>query len=831
VQCPSFIHATFIPSLTLLFNFDFLVEMLPSGTFMRFVVRLSALIASLGLILSGLCGCAPSGGDDAGTIHVFAPLDAAPGEADAAIELARVLSIMTGRPVDVLREPYLYTRPGIYVGDTLLARKLLPDVVTPEPPTDRRTPRAAFDPRPPRQSPPLAPQRWDNAGWTSKDGCIVIAGSDKVATLLAVCAFLQKECGVRWWIPGPLGEDIPHRSFATIRDVPKTLVSPSYYSRGMYGTRGMSGELWGTHNLLRNHLSMSHALPRFLDRDCARTHPDWFPSFDGKPFDPGAWKGHLPHPVFTKPELAEYIAGKADEFFNANPGTPSFSISPDDTSLYGDLDAYAGLVDPKATFRDKANLSNAVFTYYNAVARRVTQKHPNRLLGALAYSFYENVPDFPVESNIVPFLTADRSQWYDGQFRDGDLALVRKWAAAGPKLIATWDYYYGFPFLIPRVMTREVRDSISALHEAGVRAFFCELNPIWGFDAPKAWMASRLLWDSAADPAALEREFFDGYFGPASAPMRRFYDECDAVWMKQKGPARWIKFYADADQATLFAPDKIRELRAILDEALNSDLPDRFRARVELVSGAFTYTERLCAAYPAWDAVARWTPDQPLDRLQAAIPEYLAARADMKAINSDCVGSGLNDMPNALGFLTDDDPLEGRLALARAMADRDARNHLATAAPDCADLLFLRSIPLIRNPFADGLDNWFVTHWPDPAMEYGIVGQPDDARLRVAKANSFNAQIRLRIRPGATYAASLRADGRVSPSSSVRLLLEYLDKDDTMLAFHSDRLPCGELKRALLAVAGRAPGDAITARLTIIVTGQLPGDEITLGSL
>jgi hypothetical protein len=65
--------------------------------------------------------------------------------------------------------------------------------------------------------------------------------------------------------------------------------------------------------------------------------------------------------------------------------------------------------------------------------------------------------------------------------------------------------------------------------------------------------------------------------------------------------------------------------------------------------------------------------------------------------------------------------------------------------------------------------------------------------------------------------AAFGASGTVTPGATVRLLLKYLDKDGKTLAFHSDRLPCGELHHALVTVAGKAPEGTVTASLSITV--------------
>ncbi|HGP4983533.1 TPA: hypothetical protein ACLNKM_003662, partial [Vibrio cholerae O1] len=199
---------------------------------------------------------------------------------------------------------------------------------------------ADFDPSPVRNYLPLEAERWDNVGWDARNGRIVITGSDAGAAPLAVSLFLQRELGVRWWIPGELGEDIPRRKAPDAAAIRSTRLRPSYYSREMHGLRGEEGRQWAIHNLLRGHVSMNHALPTLLDRAVAERHPDWFPAFSGKPFDPAQWKGKIPHPVFTNPGVAHKVAEDAIHYFDTHPGTPSFAISPADHSLFGDLATY-----------------------------------------------------------------------------------------------------------------------------------------------------------------------------------------------------------------------------------------------------------------------------------------------------------------------------------------------------------------------------------------------------------------------------------------------------------------------------------------------------------
>jgi hypothetical protein len=720
---------------------------------------------------------------------------------------------MSGRPAFVEKEPFFFSKDGFYVGDTQAARRLLPELVA-KPAGDLEK----------GCRPALPAERWDNVGWAVEDGRIVIAGSSPLATRFAVAKFAEKSCGARWWFPGADGEDIPQVSSLPIA-TQVTVEKPSYVSRAISSNKKEETKQWFLHNALVEHLHGHHSLNWILNKDVAREHPEWFPRFDGKPYDPNSFKGQVPHPDYLNGDMAQYVAGKAVEFFDKNPCDPCFSISPPDNTLFGDLDAYEGLVDPKESFRGKANLSNAVFTFDNRVAKAVAQRHPDRYLGALAYAFYEDVPDFPVEPNIVPVITADRSQWYDRDFRAEDLALVAKWAKAGPKIIASWDYYEGYPFLVPRVMISAVKDSIPALHEAGLRAFYGESVILWGFDAPKLWIASQLLWNCGQDTDLLEKEFYKGCYGPAAPEMEAFFRKCDSVWMHQGGTSRWIRYYGDFDQAALYSPDDIRELRASLDAALARTLPEKTRRRVELVDNAFSMTERLMAAHTTARRVSLWKPGMDLAELEAAIPAYLATRNNVADIDDKALPLNKVYQP---GYLTDDDPLAGRLALAAPLMNAVDKARIAALAPDYSEVLGGTVSFILKEPFQNGLKHWLVTHWPNPDLDYSLAGEGKDATLTVKKANIFSLTLKAKIQPGRVYGMAFGADGYVTASASVQLLLEYFGKDGKVLAFQADSLPYGELENAPLAVTGRPPEGATTARVTLTVKYQGRDDIVQL---
>ena len=81
-------------------------------------------------------------------------------------------------------------------------------------------------------------------------------------------------------------------------------------------------------------------------------------------------------------------------------------------------------------FRERPDYSNLVFTFMNRAADELSRTHPQKYLGALAYYWAENAPDFRLNPQVIPFLTADRAQGYDPKFWKEEMDLQERWARA-----------------------------------------------------------------------------------------------------------------------------------------------------------------------------------------------------------------------------------------------------------------------------------------------------------------------------------------------------------------------------------------------------------------
>ncbi|HQF39925.1 MAG TPA: DUF4838 domain-containing protein [Opitutaceae bacterium] len=490
--------------------------------------------------------------DGRALLPVYVAADAAPDERLAAEELARVLGVMSGLDWPVRVEP-VGQGAGFFVGRTHAAARTLPAL---RPAKDLLAPAAGE----------IGP---DGFRLRTRGGRVYIEAATPEATPFAVSWLLQRYGGARWYAPGALGEVIPWRAAWTLPDL-AVVREPAYVSREITGLYDAAGRDWARRNGLRQRLEYSHNLTRVFPPELYDTHPEWFGLVDGARRRPLGGSDYHWQPDLARADVAEHAAARAAEAFARDAGRASFALGMNDTVRFDQGAGTRAAVEPLRYFRGMPDYSPLVFGFMNRAAEalgRTPGGAPNRYLGCLAYFWCENPPPFPVDARVVPYVTTDRTQFYDRAYRAADLELMTRWGRSGVRAYGLWEYAYGSAFVVPRVPHAALAEAVREGWWRGARGYIADTGPHAGFDAFKVWILAQLLWEPDRPVAELADDFFGGWYGPAAEPMRRFFARCEEVWMAQPGPPWWIKYYQQQDQVLLFPPAVCAELRGLLDEA------------------------------------------------------------------------------------------------------------------------------------------------------------------------------------------------------------------------------------------------------------------------
>lgn len=476
-----------------------------------------------------------------------------------------------------------------------------------------------------------------------------IAGLCLAGALMVAQHIGPRRVAERHFFPGELGRvQIATGQLSGERGDVK---ASAYLTRWLSGVaRDEAGNAWAAANGVTRPLAFSHNLSRIFPPALHAEHPEFFPLENGKRIAPppggASW-----NPDLGREDVAAWAAEAARKHFEANPDAMSFAVGVNDGLVFGEsAETMAALArgkdeTPKAQldastypggwFRERPDFSNLVFQFTNRAAASVAETHPEKYVGALAYYWAENAPEFPLHPNVIPFLTADRSQGYDRAFWEEELALQRRWAAraglsdAGspisafrsqvstfgtrvsdshsgpPRRLGLYDYLYGNGFLVPRIHTRLIAEHLRHARRVGFTDYYAEVYPNWGLDGPMPWLVAQCLLDPEQSPEGLLEQYYTASFGAAAPVMRRFFELCEHQWMTQRGRAYWLKHFRNESQATLFPTVVCERLRVLLEQARRSARRPAERARVELVSAAFGVTERFVGMQEAREALVR----------------------------------------------------------------------------------------------------------------------------------------------------------------------------------------------------------------------------------
>ena len=659
----------------------------------------------------------------------------------------------------------------------------------------------------------------------------------------------------RWFAPGPIGHE-GGRAAPPPR-------SAAFLTRSIGGLGSPAASAWGRSNGLTPALSFSENLASVFPPSLFAKQPEYFPMVNGKRERP-ADNSQYWNPDLSRPDVALHAARVARDAFVAEPGRVSFSLGVNDGLLYGESPELLAAVSPLRWFRERPDYSNLTFRFMNRAAEELSLSHPDKFLGTLAYYWEENTPDFPVHPQVLPFLTADRSQGYDAAFWREEFSLQERWAKAGPRRLGLYDYSNGYGFVVPRLHTRLIAENLRHARSAGFTDYYCEGTPNWGTDGPMIWLIAQLLSDPNQNAGALLNEYYERYFQESAAPMRRFFERCEEQWMRQSGHSYWLKHYRNESQADLFPSAVCAELRQLLDQAGRMARQSKVQARVTLVSDAFGVTERFVLMNEVRARLSRETVTKRLAGRVGAelLGEYLDARQDFMRYAEQTTARQPLAFSTILypDFLRNDPTLAAVAAMgaggsAGPRVDEDPARGVLQGRPELSvadGMAFARAVAVgaTTERLTDGgLEGALRPEWKIAGLPYGV-GLPGGWQSRVeptrthvgevtaAAARSGAAGLRiseavnttvfqwLPAKPDQVYVGSVHARGHVTSSNAVFLTFGWLDAQGRHLGKSmAARLPDGSWPDWVqLQQGARAPVGTAWVGVGVHLQNQMRGD-------
>lgn len=443
---------------------------------------------------------------------------------------------------------------------------------------------------------------------TDAKNFVIIGGSDW-GTEFGVYDFLERYLGVRWLMPGEIGEDVPQH--ATL-DIPTANVrqEPVYLSRMMspvdkIETRSHQAPTrWARFNRARSRINFHHNLLHvFPVEKYGTTHPELYPLINGQRLIPKDWRWQ---PNLSAPAAVDIAVQEIEDYFAKNPNAKSFSLGSNDSNLWDESPASKARRSGKTNVLGLEDVSDDYFLWANAVVERVLQKYPDKWFGMLAYNgLYEPPTKVSVHPRIVPFITYERLRWSDPKAREAGHELTERWHKAAPT-VGWYDYAYGLCYLLPRVWPHRMQQYLNWGAKHGVRHHYAELYPNWG-EGAKPWVYTKLQWNPNQDVDALRNDWYAHCAGEKAAPeLKSYYDIWEKFWSEDIFKSRWYRpseQYLPFNAAPLYLLDVPESYVTRSDAHMNAalrlaDTPQR-KARVAKLAEMWEFYKLSILTYQA----------------------------------------------------------------------------------------------------------------------------------------------------------------------------------------------------------------------------------------
>lgn len=661
---------------------------------------------------------------------------------------------------------------------------------------------------------------------------VLLIGATAEGTEDAIYFFLSRHLGIKWFIPGELGEEVPKRETLSL-EIGQSLHRPSFLNRMLLHSKAREGHgQWFRHNLIsRKGWQFNHNLHRIVPPELMETNPEWFARRNGERVPTAGHRGANPNLV--NPELQQHVATKAIDHFANRLDADTFSIATTDSLHYDESPATQEILQPFQFFRNHPVYSDLIYSFSNGVAEniwptqdsgighqidfeKVAPEARDKFLGTLAYYWSEQTPSFQLHPRVIPYLTSDRGQWFSQEYRKEDIDLISRWSEKGAEIVGTWDYYEGWPYFIPRYFADQVGDSIPILYQSGVRAFFAEGVPKWGFDAPRLWLAAQLLWDAEEDPDALLNTFFSGYYKETEAIMREFFAICQRQWDNQPENHVWLKYWMMSSQAELFPLEVWEALDRLLESAETTAKDEKVIGRLALLRTELDLAMAMSRVYFSWkEAFSGATGAE--ERVEGLVNELLEKPippyAKVNAIKKQLI-EAVEPQPKLAP------PEEAKFLFEENFSERWLHG----------DLVGATSLPFVSARLDNG---WRTASYHNNTFRFtrnSEFAESEGLGARIQGSTYFRFSRWARVTPDNNIDARLRFRGKVSPGSRIMLSLVWRKKDGKLASLRKEaEIPPGDhIDWNTLAEQTRSPAEATRVNCAVAFIQQMPGDYIEI---
>lgn len=429
--------------------------------------------------------------------------DASPDEKLAAADLSRAIELMSGAKVPVGTAPG--EGPAFLIGAAALAADpTLKDALV----------------RVAKKDPVL---RAEAIALRRQGKRVLLAGLDAHSHGYAVMELLRR-WGCRWYLPTEFGECVPEKPRLTVPEL-DVAYAPPFEVRKYWIS--WNGDTSGAADFQRRNFFNHEGVPNghALDKYVSELVPKGKSAFN-VPISEEKTMDHVAAKVADAFGRGEKIMmGMEDGVYSSD--------SPRDRQLM------AGLRDK---YYLSPSLTDAFFEFYNGVSRRLLAKHPGSAskIGFLAYANLTIPPqrDVVAEKPLVAYLAPIDIDPIHGMDdprsppKQEYKAMLYRWAQVMRGRLVIYDYDQNMMVWrdVPNPSHQAFRVDVQHYRKAGILGVDAESRNAIATTFLNLYFRGLLCWNPDADVDAELEAFYPAFYGPAAAPMKRYWSAIYDAW-------------------------------------------------------------------------------------------------------------------------------------------------------------------------------------------------------------------------------------------------------------------------------------------------------------
>jgi hypothetical protein len=430
-----------------------------------------------------------------------------------------------------------------------------------------------------------------------------IGAFGETGTLYGVYEFLYQNCGIRWYMPGPIGTVVSLKDKLEISDLDITK-SPDYEYRYPWLCNFSETDdepLWFRRAGFgaAAPIQINHSFVKMLKyKD---SHPEFFALIDGKRdftnLSTAFPDGNL---CLSNRGLHKQWVEDICKYFDEHPEQQLYSVAPNDGMLrICDCNECQAQIDLQAG--EKGKFSNYVWTFLDKVAQEVAKKYPNKYIGCFAYENYK-VPPTCIEKlspNVAVMICKSRASYYDKAKWEKDNLQIKEWRKKA-SVLYIWEYYLqswlpwrDLPIPFPHIISDDLKGLKGLSRGEFIEAESWESDGLPnkmnfpGMQHLNLYVTARMYWDTSLNVDNLLEEYFKLFYGSAEKEMKSFWLTAEKYWMNQGKNEKVIGF-GGGDPMKIYTKEHVETLAGFLNSAKSKTLPDSiYRKRIDIISGEF----------------------------------------------------------------------------------------------------------------------------------------------------------------------------------------------------------------------------------------------------